>query len=175
MWGEVIILLWISVEASLYIQAFDEEKPKFTVGGWTPLDGTIELAVQEERPIGSTLFQLAAIDPTTNEPITRYSLIPPLPSLVTMDTSGAIHLAKRIDYEFLKEKVWFSLINSTLRLSATFFTSGKSVLSGGLYVCCLKINIYIVFLKLKVQSWWIINVNVLKVNRPLDHFFKCTW
>lgn len=92
-------------EVTIYIQAYDEQNPKFTVGNWSPLDTTIELSVQEERPIGSTLLTLTAVDPTTNEPITKFSLIPPLPSMVTMDNSGVITVAKTIDYEFMKEKV----------------------------------------------------------------------
>lgn len=95
---------YAKVEVTIYIQAYDEQNPKFTVGGWTPLDPVIALNIQEERPIGSTLFALTAVDPTTSEPITKFSLIPPLPSLVGLDDSGAITVVKRIDYEYLKEK-----------------------------------------------------------------------
>jgi hypothetical protein len=93
------------VEVTFYIQAYDEQNPRFTVGGWTATDPIIRITIQEEKPVASTILMVTAIDPPTNLPITRFSVIPPFPSAVSMDSSGNIVVSNRIDYESMEQKV----------------------------------------------------------------------
>ncbi|KAK9498689.1 hypothetical protein O3M35_003268 [Rhynocoris fuscipes] len=93
------------VEVTLYIQAYDEQNPKFTVGGWSVIDPVINTSLQEERPIGSTVLTLTAFDPTNNLPISKFNLIPPVPASISMDNKGSITVMQRVDYETLKEKI----------------------------------------------------------------------
>uniref|UniRef100_T1IAK5 Cadherin domain-containing protein n=1 Tax=Rhodnius prolixus TaxID=13249 RepID=T1IAK5_RHOPR len=98
------------VEVTLYIQAYDEQNPKFTVGGWSVIEPVVNVSLQEERPIGSTALSLTAFDPTNNLPISRFSLIPPTPSSISLDNKGKVSIMQRIDYETLKEKnIMFSV------------------------------------------------------------------
>ncbi|XP_024085574.1 cadherin-23-like [Cimex lectularius] len=92
------------VEVTLYIQAYDEQNPKFTVGGWTPFEPIINISFQEEKPAGSPIFTLSGIDPTNNFPLTRFSLIPPIPPSISMDSGGSIVTLKKIDYESMLDK-----------------------------------------------------------------------
>ncbi|KAF6205675.1 hypothetical protein GE061_019848, partial [Apolygus lucorum] len=93
-----------SVEVTLYIQAYDEQNPQFTVGGWTPIEPVVNVTVQEEKSIGSSILQLSAFDPTDSSSIARFSLVPPVPPAVTMDHSGNVAIMQRIDYESMVEK-----------------------------------------------------------------------
>ncbi|KAL1131312.1 hypothetical protein AAG570_010930 [Ranatra chinensis] len=94
-----------TVEVTLYIQAYDEQNPKFLIGAWTVTDPYIRFSIQEETPVGNTILKLSAIDPPTNLPIMKFSIIPPVPVAVSMDSSGHVVLRKHIDYEAMEEKV----------------------------------------------------------------------
>lgn len=86
------------------MQAYDEQNPRFTIGGWTAIEPVVNVTVQEEKSVGSSVLQLTAVDPDFT-PITRFTLIPPIPSSVTMDGSGNVAIMQRIDYETMNVKV----------------------------------------------------------------------
>ncbi|RZF46512.1 hypothetical protein LSTR_LSTR009294 [Laodelphax striatellus] len=92
------------VEVTLYIQAYNVLNPKFTVGSWSPKDPTIRVNVPEEKPVGSTLLTLAAIDSLNNSPITSFTPTTRLPSGLALHTSGNIELTQRLDYEAMENK-----------------------------------------------------------------------
>lgn len=92
------------VEVSIYVEAFDEEKPQFLVGGWTGADPWVRGVLEEELPIGSMAIQVFAVDPRTNRPITNFRMAGPSHALA-LDTGGKIITTNRIDYEAMDDKV----------------------------------------------------------------------
>lgn len=90
---------------TLYIQAYNELNPKFTVGTWLPTDPTIRVAVPEEQPVGTTVLQLSAVDSPTDNPISFFTAVTPLPSGFALQSSGLLELTKTFDFESLDNKV----------------------------------------------------------------------
>ncbi|GLG95415.1 Cadherin-87A, partial [Gryllus bimaculatus] len=106
-----------TVEVTVHIQANDDDKPVFTVGGWTPSKPVIHVTVPEERPVGTALLTLAAQDPIRNVLITDFKQVEEN-DISTQDyfivgaQSGDVVLNRRLDYETLVEK------KITLKVSA---------------------------------------------------------
>lgn len=90
------------VELSLYIQSFTDNTPQFTNDGWTSTNPKISVEVDEEEPVGSTLFVLAAEDPISGHMVTNFKVINSETDLVQVDPqTGQVLLTKRLDYEAL--------------------------------------------------------------------------
>ena len=51
-----IFLNLFAVEVTIFVQAFSDGNPVFTVGGWSPSNPVIKLNVPEEEPIGKLDF-----------------------------------------------------------------------------------------------------------------------
>ncbi|KAG8278461.1 hypothetical protein J6590_019089 [Homalodisca vitripennis] len=94
------------VEVTLYIQAYNELNPRFTVGAWSPTDPTIRVAVAEEQPVGSTVIQLTAVDSPTDNTISHFTAVTPLPSGFALQSSGLVELTKVFDFENLDNKTF---------------------------------------------------------------------
>lgn len=94
-------------EVTVYVQSFKDTNPVFRNRGWTSSQPLLEFAVKEEMPIGSTLFRLDALDPTSGQPIRHYELVrPDANGLFGLDErTGDVQLRKRLDYERLNTTV----------------------------------------------------------------------
>ncbi|XP_068081067.1 cadherin-87A [Anabrus simplex] len=100
-----------TVEVTIYVQAYNDTNPLFTVGGWTPANPIIKVTVPEEQPIGTTLLMLSARDPTNGNTIKRFEEVKTdgnkdIEDFVSVGLqSGNVVLNKRLDFESLKDKV----------------------------------------------------------------------
>ncbi|XP_075230581.1 cadherin-related family member 1-like [Lycorma delicatula] len=92
------------VEVTVYIQAYNELNPNFTVGSWSPSDPTIRVSEPEEKPVGSIVLVLSAIDSVNNLPISTFVPSTRLPSGFAVHTSGNIELTERLDFENMENK-----------------------------------------------------------------------
>lgn len=62
-------------EVIFYIQSFKESGPIFLNEGWNHIEKKLNLRVNEEMPVGSTILQFEAIDPSFgNEPIYDFEM-----------------------------------------------------------------------------------------------------
>lgn len=98
------------VEVTIYIQAYSDSNPVFTVSGWTPTNPIIKVTVPEEQPVGTTLLTLSAKDPLNGKLITKFkevknAALRDSEDYVTLDQSGNITVKKRLDYESLQQEV----------------------------------------------------------------------
>lgn len=99
------------VEVTIYIQAYNDSNPVFTVSTWTPTNPIIKVAVPEEQPIGTTLLMLSAKDPLNGKFISKFeevksAQLQDVQDFVRVDPhSGNITLNKRLDYESLQQQV----------------------------------------------------------------------
>jgi hypothetical protein len=105
------------VEITIYIQAYNDSNPVFTISTWTPTNPVIKVAVPEELPVGATLLTLSAKDPLNGKFISKFeevksAQLQDVQDFVRVDPqSGNITLNKRLDYESLQEKVSYYEIN----------------------------------------------------------------
>lgn len=100
----------VAVEVTLYIQAYNELNPRFTVGTWSPADPTVRVAVDEERPVGSGVLQLSAVDSPSDRSISHFVAITAIPAGFALQPTGLVELTRIFDYETLDNKVAFSSI-----------------------------------------------------------------
>ncbi|CAH0386133.1 unnamed protein product [Bemisia tabaci] len=89
------------VEVSVYIQPHNEENPVFLVGGWTSSDPIIKVTTPEEQAVGTTILQIIATDPLTDEPIRSFRALTALPRQLALDQAGNLLLTERLDYEVI--------------------------------------------------------------------------
>lgn len=88
-------------EVVIYIQYRNEQNPIFAYP-WDPQNKTYEVTIQEEGLIGSTILTLAAQDPITNLPITKFEKLQRSDpdNIVSVSTvSGIVTLNTRLDYD----------------------------------------------------------------------------
>lgn len=93
-------------EVTIYIQAYNNSNPVFTISTWTPTNPVIKVAVREEQRLGATLMTLSAKDPLDGRIISKFEEVKGAQDFVSVDPhSGDIILNKRLDYESLQQKV----------------------------------------------------------------------
>lgn len=95
------------MEVSVYIQPHNEENPVFLVGGWTSSDPIIKVTTPEEQAVGTTILQIIATDPLTDEPIRSFRALTALPRQLALDQAGNLLLTERLDYEVIGNTVSF--------------------------------------------------------------------
>ena len=98
------------VEVTIYIQAYSDSNPVFTVSGWTPTNPVIKVTVPEEQPAGTALLTLSAKDPLNGKFIAKFEEVKNADvrdagDYVKLDLSGNVTLKKRLDYESLQQEV----------------------------------------------------------------------
>jgi hypothetical protein len=98
------------VEVTIYIQAYSDSNPVFTVSAWTPTNPVIKVVVPEEQTVGTILLTLSAKDPLNGKFITKFEEVKnagfqDAEDYVNVDRSGNITLNKRLDYESLQQEV----------------------------------------------------------------------
>ncbi|KDR10809.1 Cadherin-23 [Zootermopsis nevadensis] len=92
-------------EVTIYIQAYNNSNPVFTISTWTPTNPVIKVAVREEQRLGATLMTLSAKDPLDGRIISKFEEVKGAQDFVSVDPhSGDIILNKRLDYESLQQK-----------------------------------------------------------------------
>ncbi|PSN50227.1 hypothetical protein C0J52_07794 [Blattella germanica] len=97
-------------EVTIYIQAYSDKNPQFSMSTWTPTNPIITVSVPEEQAIGSTIVTLVAMDPLNKKPITKFEEVKSAglqdaDDYVRVDShSGNITLNKRLDYENMQQK-----------------------------------------------------------------------
>ena len=97
-------------EATIYVQEFSDGNPLFTVGGWTPGNPVLKVAVPEEQPRGTVLYMLAAQDPVNGgSAIRRFQVAAEpdgsLPGWASVAHNGNVILERRLDFEALEDKL----------------------------------------------------------------------
>ncbi|KAG8229142.1 hypothetical protein J437_LFUL009211 [Ladona fulva] len=113
------------VEVTIYVQAYSDDLPVFSIVSLTPgVSGTtfpnelkqndssqpstiIKVSVPEEREVGSLLLQIGAYDPVAGQPVTRLEKdesSDPDNYITISSPSGHIKLNRAIDYESMDEK-----------------------------------------------------------------------
>jgi hypothetical protein len=106
------------VEVTIYIQAYSDSNPLFTMSTWTLTNPVIKVAVPEEQPVGTTLLTLSAKDPLNGKFISKFEEVKSAglqdaEDFVRVDPqSGNITLNKRLDYESLQQKVSYYELKS---------------------------------------------------------------
>lgn len=98
-------IYFVTVEATFFVEAVEEKRPIFLIGGWTKSNPVIEYDMFEEQSIGSTVAKIIAQDPVTMIPINKFQAKSPLPRQLAMDPVGNIVITERIDYETISAKV----------------------------------------------------------------------
>lgn len=101
--------MFLPVEVTFFVEATDELKPVFLIGGWTRSNPIITHNTQEEQPIGSNVLRLSAQDPLTMSPIGKFMAKTALPRQFAMDPVGNIVITEKIDYETIQNKVSVSV------------------------------------------------------------------
>lgn len=115
------------VEVTIYIQAYSDSNPVFTVSAWTPTNPVMKVTVPEEQPIGTTLLTLSAKDPLNGKFITKFEEVKnaafqDAEDYVKVGQSGNITLQKRLDYESLQQEVsYYGLKYLKLELREDFY------------------------------------------------------
>lgn len=83
-------------EVIFYIQSYKETGPIFLNEEWNIIDKKIMLKINEEMPIGSTIFEFEASDPYTSEQIYDFDMEPQ--EFFKLDDNKLV-ISKLIDYE----------------------------------------------------------------------------
>ncbi|KAJ9576330.1 hypothetical protein L9F63_006830, partial [Diploptera punctata] len=102
---------YAKAEVTIYIQAYSDSNPLFTMSTWTPTNPIIKFAIPEEQAIGTTIVTLTAKDPLNEKPITQFEEVKGAglkdsDDYVRVESySGNIILNKRLDYESLQKKL----------------------------------------------------------------------
>ncbi|XP_063220299.1 cadherin EGF LAG seven-pass G-type receptor 3 isoform X2 [Bacillus rossius redtenbacheri] len=108
---ENIDLQTAKVEVTIYIQAYSDSNPVFTLHGWSGKNNIVKLKIPEEQPVGTVLFRLTAKDPTNNKLIKRYEKLKHETKRESEDffniaeQTGDIILNKKLDFEKLQQRV----------------------------------------------------------------------
>nr|CAD7397956.1 unnamed protein product [Timema cristinae] len=98
------------VEISIYIQAYNDSNPIFTLPGWSISNTIVKIKIPEEQPVGTVLMTLTAKDPITSKFIKKFEQVESSTSedeekFVTIEVnSGNVILNKRLDFESLLQK-----------------------------------------------------------------------
>ncbi|KAJ8887101.1 hypothetical protein PR048_013316 [Dryococelus australis] len=107
---ENIELQTAKAEVTVYIQAYSNSNPVFTLHGWSGKNNVVKLKVPEEQPVGTVLFRLTAKDPMNNKLIKRYEKLKHETKTDIEDffnisvQSGDVILNKRLDFEQLHQR-----------------------------------------------------------------------
>nr|CAD7446778.1 unnamed protein product [Timema bartmani] len=98
------------VEISIYIQAYNDSNPIFTLPGWSISNTIVKIKIPEEQPVGTVLMTLTAKDPITSKFIKKFEQIESNTSVdeekfvIIEVNSGNVILNKRLDFESLHQK-----------------------------------------------------------------------
>nr|CAD7590794.1 unnamed protein product [Timema genevievae] len=98
------------VEISIYIQAYNDSNPIFTLPGWSISNTIVRIKIPEEQPVGTVLMTLTAKDPITSKFIKKFEQIESNTSIdeekfvIIEVNSGNVILNKRLDFESLHQK-----------------------------------------------------------------------
>nr|CAD7404261.1 unnamed protein product [Timema poppensis] len=98
------------VEISIYIQAYNDSNPIFTLPGWSISNTIVKIKIPEEQPVGTVLMTLTAKDPITSKFIKKFEQIESSTSVdeekfvIIEVNSGNVILNKRLDFESLQQK-----------------------------------------------------------------------
>ncbi|CAG2053736.1 unnamed protein product [Timema podura] len=98
------------VEISIYIQAYNDSNPIFTLPGWSISNTIVRIKIPEEQPVGTVLMTLTAKDPITSKFIKKFEQIESNTSVdeekfvIIEVNSGNVILNKRLDFESLHQK-----------------------------------------------------------------------
>nr|CAD7461185.1 unnamed protein product [Timema tahoe] len=98
------------VEISIYIQAYNDSNPIFTLPGWSISNTIVKIKIPEEQPFGTVLMTLTAKDPITSKFIKKFEQIESNTSVdeekfvIIEVNSGNVILNKRLDFESLHQK-----------------------------------------------------------------------
>lgn len=92
-----------TADVTIFVQSFVDTNPIFKTKNWISTSPIITFKVQEEMPIGSTLFKLQADDPVMEQKIVHFEITEPDANgfFGIDEQTGAILLKKRLDYEAL--------------------------------------------------------------------------
>ena len=110
-------------EVTIYIQAYSDSNPLFTMSTWTPTNPIINISIPEEQAVGSTLVTLMAKDPLNGRAITQFEEVrsaglKDADDYVRVDSySGNITLNKRLDYESLQHKVSLTIFAHSIEMN----------------------------------------------------------
>lgn len=91
-------------EVILYIQSYKESGPIFLNDEWNPIDKKINLKLNEEMPIGTTVFEFKATDPYSNAEISEFDM-DPQQEFFTISGNKLI-ISKLIDYESISKTLY---------------------------------------------------------------------
>jgi hypothetical protein len=92
-------------EVILYIQSYKESGPVFLNEEWNHIDKKINLKINEELPVGSTIFTFYANDPYTNDEIYEFEM-EPLQEYFKLDENKLV-VSELIDYDKMNSTIMF--------------------------------------------------------------------
>ncbi|XP_070494012.1 cadherin-87A [Chironomus tepperi] len=91
-------------EVILYIQSYKESGPIFLNDEWNPIDKKINLKINEEMPVGTTIIEFKATDPYSSDEITEFDM-DPQQEFFKIDGHKLV-IAKVIDYESIDKTLY---------------------------------------------------------------------